>query len=259
MIEALVSFVVVAVFLLFMIRLARPSRGDTTLHAHRFSFLGRYDDSRSIWPSLIIGALAVGTLVSFGTLSGGGLTAGVIVGLGCALAWSLGAELVAQLVLAYVSLWAAVDELRSLSQLVDSSWALGAKSTYLLLIVLSACYLGGMVVGGVRSALSPRRLLIYFAMVDVLVFLVSPGGVQVYQLDPSSIVIYIVVTAVSAFLLGLIPAAIVTALAAAGVALTNLVLDHAALGGRVTVLVAALVVAAAVRGIVSRFTRVATS
>lgn len=229
---------------------ARPRRGDTVLHARTFSFLSRYEN-RSLWPSLILGAFAVGTLVSADGIGAVSVTAGAFLGVGCALTWRLGFDSVVELGLGAIGLGASAVAIARLAGFVAPS-NLEVVYAYALLALFTACFAGGLVLGhGIRS-LSLRHGLVYFGMVDVLVFLTSPAGAPTWELSTTRWIVYVVIGCGVALALGLLGTGIVITLAAAGVTVTEVMFDLGSLGGRMSVLLAAVVVATVVRSVGGR-------
>jgi hypothetical protein len=250
MIESLILLAAVIGICLLIISGSRPRRGEKTLHARHFTFLRRYAD-RSLWPSLIVGAIAAGTLTAAGAIDAGEIGVGLILGLTCAVLWRLGLRVVTEWSLALISLAAAIVDVIALSAMPTSA-ATERWYGYLLLGLLTSCYIYGLFRSGIVSALSPRRILIYFAAVDVLVFMVSPAGAQIFSLPLLRQVLYIAVTCAVAFLLGALSVDIITVLAAASITVAAVILGPAYLSGRlvvvgVTVLTALLISSAGSR------------
>ena len=233
MIESLILLAAVIGICLLIISGSRPRRGETTLHARHFSFLRRYAD-RSLWPSLIVGAIAAGTLTAAGAIDAGGIGVGLVLGLTCAVLWRLRLRLVTEWGLALISLAAAIVDVIGINTMPVSA-ATERWYGYLLLSLLTSCYIFGLFRSGIVSALSPRRILIYFAAADVVVFMVSPAGAQIPSLPLPRQLVYVAVTCAVAFLLGALSVDIITVLAAASVTVTALLLAPAYFSGRLLV------------------------
>jgi hypothetical protein len=120
MIASIVLLAAVVGICLLIISGSRPRRGETTLHARHFAFLRRYAD-RSMWPSLIIGAIAAGTLTAAGAIDAGEIGVGLILGLTCAVLWRLGLRVVTEWSLALISLAAAIVDVIALSAMPASA------------------------------------------------------------------------------------------------------------------------------------------
>jgi hypothetical protein len=114
MIESLILLAAVIGICLSIISGSRPRRGEITLHARHFTFLRRYAD-RSLWPSLIVGAIAASTLTAAGAIDAGEIGVGVVLGLACAVLWRLGLRRLTEWALALISLAAAIVDIIGLS------------------------------------------------------------------------------------------------------------------------------------------------
>jgi hypothetical protein len=237
-----------------MLRGARPRRHGTVLHAHTLTFLRRYEDT-SLWPSLITGALAVGTLLEAGSNGGAALGAGISLGLFCVVFWSSMGSLV-NVVLAVICVFATLVDIWNL-QYADGDWP-SIVFAYFLLAVLTYCYFGGAVIAGHHGWISARRALVYFCVVDIVLFMTSPGGAQVYTLEPRDRWIYLAVTCAACVVFGALDIDFVVVLAASAMTVTAALITPAGIGEKAEVLIAAVVAAFVTRGFAKRIGLVRT-
>jgi hypothetical protein len=105
---------------------------------------------------------------------------------------------------------------------------------HLLLSLVRASYICGLFRSRIDSALSPRRILIYIAAVDVVV-LVSPAGAQISNLPLPRQLVYVAVVCAVTLLLGALSLDIITVLAAASDTVGAVILQPAYLSGRLVV------------------------
>ncbi|MEU4191535.1 hypothetical protein AB0E69_06540 [Kribbella sp. NPDC026611] len=236
----LLAAAVLVPFLFWVLKGARPKigAGPRQFHAHRWGFFRRYSvDSASLWPSLILGGIAVAQLAEAHQLGTSVIAGGFFLGFTCGVLSRIGADAVVHWLLAFVCLAGSITEI----------WELGGRYPdqpvypYVLLVLLTACFLVGAARGGIANLVSPRRAQVYFAIVDVVLFLVSPGNVPLYYLDPGPRALYLVVAFGACFLLGFVNVGIAVGLMAAGSAVTNFVLTNGASWTDPTALVLALV------------------
>jgi hypothetical protein len=122
---------------------------------------------------------------------------------------------------------------------------------HLLLSLVRASYICGLFRSRIDSALSPRRILIYIAAVDVVVFMVSPAGAQISNLPLPRQLVYVAVVCAVTFLLGALSLDIITVLAAASVTVGAVILQPAYLSERLVVGVT-LLTALLIRSVGSR-------
>ncbi|WP_432874600.1 hypothetical protein ACQPYH_22470 [Kribbella sp. CA-245084] len=226
----------------WVIRGSRPLRGGQELHARTWSFLRRYED-RSLWPSLILGALALGTLFDDGRLGNSVFVAGVVLGLFCGWLWRPDTVGLVDSGLAFIC---AMATLSTIAEFADGPpGTIGYR--YLMLGLLSACYLFGALRGGHSRLISARRFQVYFAIVDIVAFMASPGGADLRDVELWRQFTYLGVTCVACFLLGLFDVDIVVVLMAAAVTVTDVALTVNESWNKPLVAMLALVVAGFVR------------
>jgi hypothetical protein len=133
-----------------------------------------------------------------------------------------------------ISLAAAIVDVTGISA-IPVSEATERWYGYLLRNLVRAAYICGLFRSSIDSALSPRRILIYFAAVDVAVFMVTPAGAQISNLPLPRQLVYVAVACAVAFLLGALSLDIITVLAAASVTVGAVILPPAYLSGRLVV------------------------
>jgi predicted secreted protein len=121
---------------------------------------------------------------------------------------------------------------------------------YLLLSLVRASYICGLFRSSTDSAL--RRILIYFAAVDVVVFMVSPAGEQISNLPLPSQLPYVAVAWAVAFLLGAFSLDTITVLPAASVTVGAVTLPPAYHSGRLVVVGVTLLTALLITRVGSR-------
>jgi hypothetical protein len=237
-----------------MLRGARPRRQGTVLHARTLTFLRRYEDT-SLWPSLITGSLAFGTLLEAGSNGGAALGTGLSLGLFCVVFWTFLGPLV-NVVLAVISVVAAFVDIWNLHY-ADGDWP-SVVFSYFLLAVLTYCYFGGAVIAGHTGWISSRRALVYFCVVDIVLFMAGPGGAQIYTLEPKERWFYLAVSCAACVAFGALDLDFVVVLAAAAMTVTGALITSAGFGAKAEVLVAAVAVALVVRGFAKRIGLVRT-
>jgi hypothetical protein len=222
--SALVTLVAMLGVFAIIVRGARPSRkganGPVVLHARSFGFLRRYRDD-SLWAAVIIGAIAVGELLP---VAASPAAVGAGLGLMAAVLTLVGMSTVRDLGLAVVGLAATLAVIVDYFGSEGHAGPLGTAYRAALLGLLTVSYAGGAVLAGPRKLLSPRRVLIYFGLVEVISFLASPLGAQTLDLAPQGHALYLLVTAVTAFVLGWLQVDIVVALMAAGTSIAGVLM-----------------------------------
>ncbi|HEY3511040.1 hypothetical protein [Kribbella sp. NPDC051137] len=237
--ELVLALVFMVAVMALIMKDAAPWRGGTRLHARRWSFLRRYDDDTKLWPSLVLGAIAVGALLEVDQLQGSAAGCGAFLGLLCGLLWRFGLDKPGGIILAGICLAGSSADIAELGETHPAN----RLYPYVLLGLLTACYLGGAVFGGVRNLLSARRAQAYFAIVDVVVFMVSPGGADLYSLGLWRHLGYLAVTCLTCAALGFVDVGIVVVLMAAAAAVTNFVLSSGSSLDTPLAIIAALVAA----------------
>jgi hypothetical protein len=211
-------------------RLGRPPAGLATR---------RSDPSGTPLALLMLGPLAVLTLV--GDPESGGTQLGAVLGIliGCSAPFAPARALVTTL-LGVAGVLAAF--VAALAFVRGEGSDLGVVGRAALMLLVIACFTLGALVGNRASALKGGRGLALFALVDVSTFVAGPVGADLFGLDPARFAVYFVVACVAGVALGWAASEVTLGLSAVAVAVAGLGLTGVGSGGQLSAQMMAVVV-----------------